>query len=62
LLAQWLLIEADLQEHYGIDVGSGVLGERSWRWLRTRILGLLSTDSRTSRYFAPPKKGGQGGR
>ncbi|MEU8473765.1 hypothetical protein [Streptomyces hygroscopicus] len=41
---------------YGIDVEeSRILSERSWRWLRIRILGLLSADSRTARHFAPPE-------
>jgi hypothetical protein len=35
------LIEADLHERYGIDVDSGVLRQRTWRWLRVRIVGLL---------------------
>jgi hypothetical protein len=26
---------------------------RSWRWLRVRIRGLLTTDSRLSRAFQP---------
>ncbi len=40
---------------YGIDVGApGLLRERSWRWLKVRILGLLSTKCRTQRHFAPP--------
>lgn len=56
-MQQWLIIEADLHQVYGIDVRSGVLRERTWTWLRIRILGLLSTDSRVSRHFAPPKGG-----
>lgn len=57
LLRQWDLIEADFQSHYGIDLSGGVLKDRSWRWLRTRILGLLSADTRLYRKFAPkPKK------
>src|SRR5690606_18262608 len=54
LLAQWPLIEADLHSEYGIDADSGVLRERTWRWLQVRILGLLSCDSRLHRHFAPP--------
>jgi hypothetical protein len=54
LLAEWPLIECDLHETYGVDVGSGILRDRSWRWLRVRILGLLSADSRLARRFAPP--------
>jgi len=39
---------------YGIDVGEpGLLRERSWRWLRVRILGLISTDSRLARHLMP---------
>lgn len=56
------MVEADLHQVYGIDVRSGVLRERTWPWLRLRILGLLSTDCRTARHFTPPPKGGsQGG-
>ncbi|MGW0933271.1 hypothetical protein [Streptomyces sp. NPDC002644] len=48
-------MEADLQQVYGIDVGDrALMRARSWRWLRTRILGLLSADCRISRYFTPP--------
>jgi hypothetical protein len=41
---------------YGIDVESGVLRDRSWRWLQIRILGLLSAESRLARHFEPPPK------
>lgn len=55
LLQEWPLIEADLHEVYGIDVGApGLLRERSWRWLRLRVFGLLSADSRISRLLNPP--------
>jgi hypothetical protein len=55
-LEQWALIEADLHETYGIDVGDrALLRARSWRWLRVRILGLLSTECRIQRHFAPPE-------
>jgi len=40
LLEHWSLIEADLHDRYGIDVELCL--SRSWRWLRTRIVGLLS--------------------
>lgn len=43
MLEHWALIESDLQER-GVDVGDDrLMRERSWRWLRTRILGLLDT-------------------
>jgi hypothetical protein len=55
LLQQWPLIEADLHETYGIDVEDDhLLQRRSWRWFRTRVIGLLSTESRLHRHFAPP--------
>jgi hypothetical protein len=59
LLEQWLLIEADLHQVYGVDARSGVLRDRSWTWLRIRLLGLLSTDSRVMRHFTPSGKGGR---
>lgn len=50
-------MEADLHETYGLDVGDRqLLAGRSWRWLRARILGLLSTDTRITRKFAPPEE------
>ncbi|MFH9430233.1 hypothetical protein ACH4JZ_18320 [Streptomyces sp. NPDC017615] len=55
LLDEWPLVEADLHEVYGIDIDEpGLLDVRSWRWLRTRILGLLSADSRINRLIFPP--------
>ena len=54
ILGEWPLVEADLHEVYGIDVSApGLLAGRSWRWLRVRILGLLSTESRLARYLNP---------
>jgi hypothetical protein len=42
---------------YGIDVEDpAVMRGRSWRWLRTRILGLLSTDCRIARHFTPQQQ------
>lgn len=35
-----------MNERYGIDVDCGLLRIRSARWLRTRILGLLSVPFR----------------
>ena len=57
ILAQWVAIEADFQQFYGLDVGDNdLLGRRSWRWMKVRILGLLAVeDSRLQRIFAPPE-------
>jgi hypothetical protein len=61
ILDEWPLVEADLQEFYGLDVGApGLLAARSWRWLRVRILGLLSADSRINRLLYPPPDAPQG--
>lgn len=54
MLAQWPLIEADLHSEYGIDASSGILRDRSWRWLKVRVWGLLSAETRLYRHFAPP--------
>ncbi|NKR94331.1 hypothetical protein GS483_19595 [Rhodococcus hoagii] len=41
MLSAWLAIELDLQDQ-GIDVESGILRDRSWRWLHVRIIGLIA--------------------
>lgn len=46
VLNQWSAIECDLHEKYGVDVESGVLTQRTWRWLETRIFDLINTPSR----------------
>ena len=47
VLGAWPLIEADLHEHYGIDLDTITdLEGRSWRSLRNRIHG-LTTNPRT---------------
>ncbi|MBF6460152.1 hypothetical protein IU433_14015 [Nocardia puris] len=43
VLACWPAIELDLHQHFGVDVDSGVLDERPWRWLEQRIRALAST-------------------
>lgn len=52
------MIEQDLHQYFGIDVGEpGLLESRSWRWLRTRITGCLGVEGgRLVRHFAPPEK------
>ncbi|OYO16638.1 hypothetical protein CGZ93_17920 [Enemella dayhoffiae] len=43
IFGHWPLVESDLHEFYGVDLGApGILDNRSWHWLRTRIEGLLS--------------------
>jgi hypothetical protein len=47
ILDAWTAVELDFQDRtiYGIDLESGILRDRSWRWLQMRILGLISTPS-----------------
>ena len=48
-----------MQERYGIDLdATNVLDARSARWLRVRILGLLSVESRLRFVMFPPEKPG----
>ncbi|MGR6915428.1 hypothetical protein ACU635_14380 [[Actinomadura] parvosata] len=50
----WPLVEADLHSEFGIDLDEpGLLRKRSWRWLRTRTLGLLTADTRIARALDP---------
>ena len=38
----WPAVEADLHDTYGIDVeDKALMGSRTWRWLSTRVRGLL---------------------
>ncbi|WP_222870082.1 hypothetical protein [Actinomadura decatromicini] len=41
---------------YGIDAESGILADRTWRWLKVRIEGLFAADTRLYRRFRPPAK------
>jgi hypothetical protein len=53
------LIEPDMQERYHIDLSEpGMLDVRSARWLRVRILGLLSVESRLRYALFPPQQEG----
>lgn len=46
-------MENDLHDR-GIDLEDrALMAARSWRWLETRILGLLSADTRLYRALAP---------
>lgn len=45
VLSQWKLIAADLLD-IGIDVESGILQQRTGRWLKDAINGLLIGDRR----------------
>lgn len=43
LLEHWQLVEADLHQQYGLDVEDAqLLAARPWRWLRVRVVQLLS--------------------
>ena len=47
-----------MHEHYGIDVSEpGLLEQRSARWLRVRLVGLLTVESRLRRAMFPARDG-----
>lgn len=46
VLARWRDAECDLHEVFGVDVESGVLEERSWRWLELRLRDLIQRGPR----------------
>ncbi|WP_353107859.1 hypothetical protein [Gordonia sp. (in: high G+C Gram-positive bacteria)] len=46
VLAHWNLAECDLHETFGVDVESGILRERSWRWLELRLRDLIDRGPR----------------
>ncbi|WLP90259.1 hypothetical protein [Gordonia sp. NB41Y] len=48
LLDHWSAIELDLQTA-GIDVESGILAERTWRWLELRIIGCVTAGGHLTR-------------
>lgn len=48
ILAHWEALEADFQETYNLDLDSGVLDTRTWRWFRVRVVGLLHRNNRLS--------------
>jgi len=41
VLEQWAYIETDLHALFGIDLDAPL--DRTWRWLRSRILAVVST-------------------
>ncbi|WP_416565052.1 hypothetical protein [Nocardia testacea] len=57
IVACWLAIELDLHTVYGVDVDSGVLDQRPWRWLEVRIRDLMTRPgTRLHRAVFPPTK------
>lgn len=51
LFDRWELVEADFASHYHLDLMSE-LPRRTARWLKVRLRGLLSADTRTRRSLA----------
>ncbi|QDH47619.1 tail assembly chaperone [Gordonia phage Madeline] len=41
ILEQWVFLAHDLFEVYGIDVESGILRERPWKWFEDKVIDLL---------------------
>lgn len=60
-MTHWALVEADLHQFYGIDLRSAAdLAAVPWRWLKTRIAGLASIESRLAARLAPrPRTSGE---
>lgn len=46
ILEHWADIECDLHEKFNIDAESGILRQRTWRWLHLRITDLTRQPSR----------------
>lgn len=46
ILNQWGAVECDLHDRYGIDCESGILHQRTWRWLSLRIIDLINQPTR----------------
>jgi len=46
ILNNWISVETDLHERFGIDVESGILHQRTWRWLKLRINDLIDQPTR----------------
>ena len=51
ILSGWRYVECDLHEVFGVDVESGILRERSFRWLVLRIRDLIDRPTRLRRYL-----------
>jgi hypothetical protein len=53
----WDLVEADLHSVYGVDLGDrSAPAGRTWRWLKLRIVGLVSVESRLATALSPPDR------
>jgi len=54
LFERWSLVDADLHAEFGVDIwDEALLTSRPWPWLRNRVLGLLSADTRLRRALTP---------
>lgn len=59
IYSRWLLVECDLQDA-GVDIEDAMMSARSWRWLRTRIIGLAFADTRLARSIQAEQESGKG--
>ncbi|MBM7767362.1 hypothetical protein [Glutamicibacter nicotianae] len=51
------MIDADLHQFYGVDTADGILKNRPYVWLVTRVSGLMAVEhSRLRLKLYPPKK------
>jgi len=42
ILENWVSLEADFHSEFHVDLESGVLKERTWRWFLVRMSALLN--------------------
>ena len=42
ILENWASLEADFHSEFDIDLESGVMRERTWRWFQVRMSALLN--------------------
>lgn len=58
LLDNWTAIELDLHDpRYGpvVDIESGILKTRTWRWLELRVIDLVGQGGRLARALSTQK-------
>lgn len=53
MIRNWGTVEADWEAVYHRDLGADVFRKRkTWRWVETRLYGLLQRDTPTAKLFA----------
>lgn len=52
LLEQWTIITLDFHEVFGVDMASGILRDRTWRWFEDHLRDLLVRGPRLSLWLS----------